>query len=124
MDINTDHGYIRAMNLDMGPGSSPGPDITMALGGNEATHVSPSCTLSPPQVCRCPQDTSHSVSLYLALFAHGNSARLPMFSPWSPEQTTAGLSVGLLVPLNHHGAGQDHASMEIILITHSPYRLT
>ena len=30
-DINTDHGYIRAKNVDMGPDSSPGPDITMAL---------------------------------------------------------------------------------------------
>lgn len=44
MDTNTDHGYIGVMNLGLGHGSNPGPDITMSLGGNEATHVSPSCT--------------------------------------------------------------------------------
>ncbi|KAL6089513.1 hypothetical protein STEG23_026027, partial [Scotinomys teguina] len=39
-DINTDYGSIRALNLDMGSFSSPGPNITMALGDNQATHLS------------------------------------------------------------------------------------
>ena len=38
-DLNRDCGCIRALNLDMGPISSPGPNITMALDGNQATHL-------------------------------------------------------------------------------------
>lgn len=38
--LKTDHGCIRALNLDMSPGSSSEPDITMALGGNQVTYVS------------------------------------------------------------------------------------
>ncbi|KAK7812285.1 hypothetical protein U0070_024439 [Myodes glareolus] len=40
MNSNTDCGCIGAMNPDIGPSSSPGPDITVALGGNQATHTS------------------------------------------------------------------------------------
>lgn len=38
-DLNRVCGCIRALNPDMGPISSPGPAITMALGGNQATHL-------------------------------------------------------------------------------------
>lgn len=41
MDINSDHGYIRAKSLYIGPGRSPGTDIAMALDGTQATHISP-----------------------------------------------------------------------------------
>ena len=39
--INTVRDNIRAINLNIGPGSSPGPDIIMALGGNQTTYLSP-----------------------------------------------------------------------------------
>lgn len=39
LNINTDHSYGRAMNLNMGLGSSPGTDITMFLGSKQATHL-------------------------------------------------------------------------------------
>lgn len=38
LDISTDHGYNRVMNLSTGPNSSPGLDITMSLSGNQVTH--------------------------------------------------------------------------------------
>lgn len=40
MNINTDCGHNRTTDTDMGPGSSPGLDSTMAPGGEEATHLS------------------------------------------------------------------------------------
>lgn len=41
MGINTDCDDIRAMNLNTGPGNSPGPDIIMALGSNQTIYLSP-----------------------------------------------------------------------------------
>ena len=38
-DLNRDCGRIRALNPDMGPISSPDPANTMAIDGNQATHL-------------------------------------------------------------------------------------
>lgn len=48
------------MNLDMGPYISPGPDITLALGGNEATHLSPVLTPFTYSDNLCPQEMNLS----------------------------------------------------------------
>lgn len=44
IDAYKDCGCIRAMNPDMGLSSSQSPGITMTLGGNKATHISPLLT--------------------------------------------------------------------------------
>lgn len=61
---------IRAMNPDMDPSSSPGTDITMSLGDNQVTHVSPLLTASPLQTFFCPQKINHSVSFSFSLPYH------------------------------------------------------
>ncbi|ERE72064.1 hypothetical protein H671_6g15201 [Cricetulus griseus] len=69
------------MNLDMGPGSSPGPDITMALGGNQAISISQLLTdfTSSDMLLSTGNEP---FSLYLSpiplhKFAHHDNAYLP-----------------------------------------------
>ena len=40
MKIIRERSCIRAMNLDVSSSRSPGPDITMVLGHNQAVHLS------------------------------------------------------------------------------------
>ena len=40
MDFNRDCSYIKAMSPDMGPTTSPCPDITMVQDGNQGVHLS------------------------------------------------------------------------------------
>lgn len=79
VDINTDCGRIRAMNPDMVPCSSPGPDITKAPGGNQATTLACSSLLSPLQTCHLPQEMKqHSVILSVSVCL---SARVSLSLP-------------------------------------------
>lgn len=70
----------RHQHRDRGPdkslGSSPGPEITMALGCKQATYLSPLPQPSPLLICLFPQDITHSVSLGMSqnVFAHHNRA--------------------------------------------------
>lgn len=74
-DINTDCGCNRVMNPDMGPGNSPGPNITMALGGSYATHLSPLLTaftssdlpLSTGRELLCLSLPQHSIHLLIII---------------------------------------------------------
>lgn len=40
MDVNTDPSYGRTIDSDMALGSGMGLDITLALGGKQASHIS------------------------------------------------------------------------------------
>lgn len=57
-DFNTDHGYITAMIQDMGTSNSPGPDISLTLGGTHSSVPLPS------------RDINHAVSLPISFIPH------------------------------------------------------
>lgn len=66
MDINIGFDSVMAiMNTDFGFGSSPGPDITIVPGHNQANPSAQFSLLSPLQIWLCPQDMNHSVCLFL-----------------------------------------------------------
>lgn len=63
-DINSGPlGCFRASNL----GSSPGQDITLALGGKQAMHISLFLTTLTSSICRSPQPTECSLSLFFPI---------------------------------------------------------
>ena len=65
MNINTDYGCRSMMDACMFLGNSPGPDITMAVGGKQTTRSVCSSVSLPLQICLSSQDMNHSVSLSL-----------------------------------------------------------
>lgn len=85
VDINIDHSCNRDMNPDMGPGSIPGPDITMAQDCKQVTHASPLFTASTSS--DVPLSTEHASFCLISFliphctFAHHNSAAVgrPVF---------------------------------------------
>lgn len=105
------------MNLDLGPSSSPGPAIIKALDGNQSLTPTCSSSLSPLQICHCPQDMTHSLSHTKPGIAHHKSGCRPdaarcrvglcfLLTPGVPQACT-------WVPLSHlvcQGTGQNHAS--------------
>ena len=106
MYINKDCGCIRAMNPDIGPGSSPGPDNTMALSGNEATlfnlilsaFTSSDMSLTiryEPSCFYLPYHTVMVTTGFAPQAPHG-----PLFSPWSLGQTALGLLGNLFALLS------------------------
>lgn len=80
--IDTVRDNIRAINLNIGPGRSPGPDIIMALGGNQTTYLSPllsgstSSDMLPPTEIPLLSPITHST------FVHQNNA-LPGTARWA-----------------------------------------
>lgn len=81
---NTDHQNCdRTMDQDTALGSSPGPDITMAVGGKQPPMSTISSLPLPLQILHSPQYTNLSASLSLSLpfphhvLAHQNGAQSP-----------------------------------------------
>lgn len=80
MDFNRDCSYIRAMSPDMGPSSSPRPDITMVQDGNQSIHLSLLLMSSTLPLLIFREKTKHSISLSPTphhSLAHHNSTCLP-----------------------------------------------
>lgn len=107
----TDCGCIRVMNPDIGPGSSPGLDNTMALSGNEATifnliltaFTSSDMSLSTIYKPSCFYFPYHTVHLLTTIVTTGLALQAPggpLFSPLSLGQTTLGLLGNLFALLS------------------------
>lgn len=109
--INTDYGCIRAMNPNIGPGSSPGLEYTMALSGNEATifsliltaFTSSDMSLSTryePSFFYLSYHTVHLLTIIVTTNFAPQSPGGSLFSPRSRGQTTLGLLGNLFALLN------------------------
>lgn len=88
-EINTDHSScIRALKPDMAVGSSPGPDISMALGGRQTSPMSSmpsSCSLpSTVHIFLSPQHMNISASLSFSHFftIYSHSIMVPSLLNW------------------------------------------
>lgn len=104
MDINTDHSCRMTMDLGMGIGNCPGPDITLALSGKQAIHFSTFLmvfTSSDLHLCTGHKSVSLSHSIYLLTITVHNCPA-GVVSPLCPEQAV----LGLLLLLSLYGAGQ------------------
>lgn len=97
MGINTDCDDIRAINLNTGPGNSPGPDIIMALGSNQTIYLSPLLSGSTSSDVLLPTENT-APSNNTQYIVHHNMPCLalqggPVFCPRSQGWACVGLLV-------------------------------